>query len=181
MRGPIMTDEQKTEQGMTVVEGVLDAQGKKTAAHLLDPKRGGKTTPHDPYLPRELVQRFKLRRGSYITGNAVSDPRHPRPKVRYIETVDGYSVRDRKLKYRFDQLTIVPPDEKLNLESKDGRMTTRVIDLFCPIGKGQRGLIVAPPRTGKTTLLQDIAKGVEENHPECHLMVLLVDERPEEV
>jgi transcription termination factor Rho len=176
-----MTAEQTNEQGMIPVEGVLDAQSTKTAAYLLDPKRGGKTTPHDPMLPRELVRRFKLRRGSYITANAVSNSKHPRPKVRYIETVDGYSVRDRKTKYRFDQLTTIPPDEKLDLETKDGRMTTRVIDLFCPIGKGQRGLIVAPPRTGKTTLLQDIAKGVEENHPECHLMVLLVDERPEEV
>ena len=177
----LMTDDKTNDDGLTAVEGVLDAQGNKTEAYLRDPKRGGKTTPHDPFLPRELVRRFKLRRGSYIKGNASSDPRHPRPKVRYIETVDGFSVRDRKTKYRFDQLTIVPPDEKLNLETKDGRMTTRVIDLFCPIGKGQRGLIVAPPRTGKTTLLQDIAKGVEENHPECHLMVLLVDERPEEV
>ena len=68
-----------------------------------------------------------------------------------------------------------------NLEAKDGRLTTRVIDLFCPIGKGQRGLVVAPPRTGKTTLLKDIAEGVIENHPECAVMVLLVDERPEEV
>ncbi len=144
-----MTAEETNEQGLTAVEGVLDAQGNKTAAYLLDPKRGGKTTPHDPMLPRELVRRFKLRRGSYIKANAMVNPQHPRPKVRYIETVDGFSVRDRKIKYRFDQLTIIPPDEKLDLETKDGRMTTRVIDLFCPIGKGQRGLIVAPPEPEK--------------------------------
>ena len=91
------------------------------------------------------------------------------------------SLQERKKQFRFDQLTTIQPKQKLNLETKDGRMTTRVLDLFCPIGKGQRSLIVAPPRAGKTTILHDIAKGVEENHPECHLMVLLIDERPEEV
>ena len=91
------------------------------------------------------------------------------------------TLKERKQQYRFDQLTTIQPKEKLSLEAKDGRMTTRVLDLFCPIGKGQRALIVAPPRAGKTTILHDIAKGVEENHPECHLMVLLIDERPEEV
>src|SRR5690606_14730211 len=72
-------------------------------------------------------------------------------------------------------------NEQIKLETKDGRMTNRVIDLFCPIGKGTRGLVVAPPRTGKTTFLRDMALGVLENHPECHVMILLVDERPEEV
>jgi transcription termination factor Rho len=91
------------------------------------------------------------------------------------------SLQERKKQFRFDQLITIQPKQKLNLETKDGRMTTRVLDLFCPIGKGQRSLIVAPPRAGKTTILHDIAKGVEENHPECHLMVLLIDERPEEV
>jgi transcription termination factor Rho len=91
------------------------------------------------------------------------------------------SVKERKNQFRFDQLTTIQPKQKLALEVSDGRMTSRIIDMFCPIGKGQRSLIVAPPRTGKTTILHDIAKGVEENHPECHLMVLLVDERPEEV
>ena len=95
--------------------------------------------------------------------------------------MDGLSIHERKKLFRFDQLTTIQPKQKLNLECKDGRMTTRVLDLFCPIGKGQRALIVAPPRAGKTTILHDIAKGVEENHPECHLMVMLIDERPEEV
>jgi transcription termination factor Rho len=111
----------------------------------------------------------------------VSDNKYGNPKVRFIETVDGLSVKERKNQFRFDQLTTIQPKEKLTLEVSDGRMTSRIIDMFCPIGKGQRSLIVAPPRTGKTTILHDIAKGVEENHPECHLMVLLVDERPEEV
>jgi transcription termination factor Rho len=78
-------------------------------------------------------------------------------------------------------MTSIAPSEHLLLEADDARLTTRIMDLFCPIGKGTRGLIVAPPRTGKTTLLHDIAHGVVENHPDCHLIVLLVDERPEEV
>jgi transcription termination factor Rho len=81
----------------------------------------------------------------------------------------------------FASLTTVSPDKHLKLEMKDGRMTTRAVDLFCPIGKGTRGLIVAPPRTGKTILLRDMALGILENNPECHVMILLVDERPEEV
>ena len=154
---------------------------KTKQAYLLDPERGGKTTPLDPFVPKELIRRFKLKKGSVIKADAVPDKNRPNPKVRFIHTVDGLSIKDRKQQFRFDQLTTIQPNKKLHLETKDKRMTTRVLDLFCPIGKGQRSLIVAPPRAGKTTILHDIAKGVEENHPECHLMVLLIDERPEEV
>ena len=136
---------------------------------------------HDPFVPRELIRRFKLKKGSIIKADAIPDNSRANPRVKFIHTVDGATLGERKKLFRFDQLTTIQPKEKLNLEVEDGRMTTRVLDLFCPIGKGQRGLIVAPPRAGKTTILHDIAKGVEENHPECHLMVLLIDERPEEV
>ena len=162
------------------VEGLLILNDNKSGS-LLDPQRGGKTTPHDPFVPRELIRRFKLKKGSFIKADAIPDKVRPNPKVRFIHEVDSIALNDRKKLFRFDQLTTIQPKEKLNLESKDGRMTTRVLDLFCPIGKGQRSLIVAPPRAGKTTILHDIAKGIEENHPECHLMVLLIDERPEEV
>lgn len=162
------------------VEGMLDIVENK-AGILLDPLRGGKTSPLDPYVTRELVRRFKLKKGSLIKADANSDNKRPNPKVQFIHSVDGLSIHERKKLFRFDQLTTIQPKRKLNLECKDGRMTTRVLDLFCPIGKGQRALIVAPPRAGKTTILHDIAKGVEENHPECHLMVMLIDERPEEV
>ena len=91
------------------------------------------------------------------------------------------SLEERRTKPDFGALTTVSPDQHLKLEMKDGRMTTRAVDLFCPIGKGTRGLIVAPPRTGKTILLRDMALGILENNPECHVMILLVDERPEEV
>tara|TARA_B100001248_G_scaffold262713_1_gene261368 strand:+ start:27822 stop:28961 length:1140 start_codon:yes stop_codon:yes gene_type:complete len=162
------------------VEGILELLSNKSG-QLLDPKRCGKTSPHDAYVPKELIRRFKLKAGSYITGNAHSNQRHANPKVCFVETVDGMTLDERKKQYKFTELTTISPDEQLHLETSGGPMTTRVIDLFCPIGKGQRGLIVAPPRTGKTTLLHDMASGLKENHPECHLIILLVDERPEEV
>ena len=175
-----MSEEKQSAPDPKQVEGMLDIVENK-AGILLDPLRGGKTSPMDPYVTRELVRRFKLKKGSLIKADANSDNKRPNPKVQFIHSVDGLSIHERKKLFRFDQLTTIQPKQKLNLECKDGRMTTRVLDLFCPIGKGQRALIVAPPRAGKTTILHDIAKGVEENHPECHLMVMLIDERPEEV
>ena len=175
-----MSDNEQASQDLLEVEGILELNENKTGV-LLDPERGGKTTPLDPFVPKELIRRFKLKKGSVIKADAVPDKNRPNPKVRFVHTVDGLSIKDRKQQFRFDQLTTIQPNKKLHLETEDKRMTTRVLDLFCPIGKGQRSLIVAPPRAGKTTILHDIAKGVEENHPECHLMVLLIDERPEEV
>ena len=163
------------------VEGVLDFQKKTDAGVLLDAARNGRPQPSDPFVPKELLRRFKLKRGSYLMGSALHNGRFPNPKLSFIETIDGLSMEARKGKPDFTRLTTLPPDQQLHLETADGRMTTRVIDLFCPVGKGQRGLIVAPPRTGKTTLLQDIACGIIENHPECKIIILLVDERPEEV
>ena len=148
---------------------------------LLNPKSAGKTKPTDPYVPKELVQRFNIKKGQFISGKAHQASGHQNPKVRFIETIDGVPCIERRKMATFQNLTTIAPRKKLKLETKDGRLTNRIIDIFCPIGKGTRGLIVAPPRTGKTTLLKDIALGVIENHPECHLMILLVDERPEEV
>ena len=148
---------------------------------MIDPGRNGKTRPSDPFVPRELIKRFRLKQGNRISAKALHHARHPNPKVRFIDTVDGLTLDERKGRYSFQQLTSIPPEEQLVLEASDARLTTRVVDLFCPIGKGTRGLIVAPPRTGKTTLLHDIAHGISENHTDCHLIVLLVDERPEEV
>lgn len=175
-----MSEEKDSAPDQKQVEGILDLVENKSGV-LLDPTRGGKTTPLDPFVSKELVRRFKLKRGSIIRADAHTDKRRPNPKVQYVHSVDGLPLHERKKLFRFDQLTSIQPKEKFNLESSSGTMTTRVIDLFCPIGKGQRALIVAPPRAGKTTILHDIAKGIEENHPECHLMVMLVDERPEEV
>lgn len=162
------------------VEGIYEPN-KNKAGQLLDPSRNGKRRRTDPYLPRELVRRFKIKRGSWIVGQAHTGHRLPNPKIRYVNSIDGLRVDRRKTCIEFSQLTTITPDEWLRLETADGKMTVRMMDIFCPIGKGQRGLIVAPPRTGKTTILQDIALGVLENNPECHVMILLVDERPEEV
>jgi transcription termination factor Rho len=162
------------------VEGVLDLDNNK-AGTLLDVARYGKHRPTDAFVPRELIRRFKLKQGSVITATATPDGRFPNPKVRFIEKVDGLDIDARRHLPDFTQLTTITPNQQLKLEMKDHRMTTRAMDLFCPLGKGTRGLIVSPPRAGKTTLLRDIALGVLENHPECHVMILLVDERPEEV
>ncbi len=165
------------------VEGVLDIDVAKGGnGQLLDLAKNGKRRPTDTFVPKELIRRFKLRSGMFIGGTAFPpEGRFPNPKMRFIETVDGLSIEERRAKMEFTQLTTISPNEFLKMELKDGRMTTRAVDLFCPIGKGTRGLIVAPPRTGKTTLLRDMALGVLANNPECHVMILLVDERPEEV
>jgi len=162
------------------VEGILDIDNSRNGA-LLDLAKHGKRRPTDPFVPRELIRRFHLNQGSMVTAMVTPDERFPNPKVRFIEKVDGMDFEQRRRCVEFPNLTTITPNEMLKLELKDGRMTTRVMDLFCPIGKGTRGLIVAPPRTGKTTYLRDIALGVLQNHPECHVMILLVDERPEEV
>jgi transcription termination factor Rho len=165
------------------VEGILDIDITKGGnGQLLDMSKSGKRRPTDTFVPKELIRRFKLKAGSLIGGTAFPpEGRFPNPKMRFIETVDGLPLEDRRTLLDFASLTTISPDKHLKLEMKDGRMTTRAVDLFCPIGKGTRGLIVAPPRTGKTILLRDMALGILENNPECHVMILLVDERPEEV
>jgi transcription termination factor Rho len=170
-------------ENLLQVEGILDIDNVRGGnGALLDPTKNGRRRPADTFVPKEMIRRFRLKQGSIVRGTAFPpEGRFPNPKMKYIEAVDGIEVEDRFRKLDFTQLTTVSPDQQLKLETKDGRLTTRVVDLFCPIGKGTRGLIVAPPRTGKTTLLRDMALGVIENHPECQVMILLVDERPEEV
>ncbi len=175
-----ISPKESAEENEINVSGILEILQNKTG-QLIDPSRNGKTKPDDPFVPRELIKRFKLKKGSFVEGKAQHNAKFANPKVRFIDRVDGALIEERKARYTFQQMVSIAPDEQIRLEAKDGRVTTRIMDLFCPIGKGTRGLIVAPPRTGKTTLLHDIAHGVIENHPECHCVVLLVDERPEEV
>ncbi len=172
------------QENLVTVEGILDIDFQRGGGNgaLLDPTKNGRRRPTDTFVPKEMIRRFRLKQGSIVKGIAwPAEGRFPNPKMKFIQTVDGIDVEDRIRKFDFTQLTTISPEQQLKLETKDGRMTTRVVDLFCPVGKGTRGLIVAPPRTGKTTILRDMAVGVIENHPECHVMILLVDERPEEV
>lgn len=163
-----------------VAEGVLEIINNREGV-LLSPQFGFRRRPQTPVVPMEAIRRFNLKRGSYLKAQVQPDGRHPAPRVKFIDLVDGLTLNERRHHPDFTALTTITPEDQLGLETKSGPLSTRVIDLFCPIGKGQRGLIVAPPRTGKTTLLKDIAHGIIANHPECHLMLVLVDERPEEV
>lgn len=169
---------QKNEE--LLVQGILEIEPNQSG-RLLDPLKFGKQRPTDVFVPSDFIKRFKLKTGQFIVGKAYKNSSHKNPKIHFIETIDGLTVDQRRKCLQFSQLTSIAPNQQIKLETQDGRMTNRVIDLFCPIGKGTRGIIVAPPRTGKTTLLQDIAAGIKENHPEIHTILLLVDERPEEV
>ena len=141
--------------------------------------------PTDVYVSLSMVKRFGLRKGDAITGQ-VRQPRENdrrekfNPLVR-VDTVNGTEPEASKNRPEFGKLVPLYPQNRLRLETEPGNMTTRIIDLVAPIGKGQRGLIVSPPKAGKTMVLQAIANAITTNNPECHLMVVLVDERPEEV
>ena len=138
--------------------------------------------PDDIYVSPSQVKRFGLQTGDTVQGQV----RPPKEWERYlallkVESVNGDDPELAKDRVPFDNLRVRYPEGRLRLELSSGDLSMRVMDLIAPIGKGQRGLIVAPPRTGKTILLQKIANAVAENHPECYLIVLLIDERPEEV
>jgi len=138
--------------------------------------------PDDIYISPSQIKRFGLRTGDTVSGQI----RPPKDNEKYfallkVETINFDDPSVAKDKIIFDNLTPIYPNERINLETITENMSTRVMDLFTPIGKGQRGLIVAPPRTGKTMLLQHIANSITENHKEISLIVLLIDERPEEV
>jgi transcription termination factor Rho len=145
--------------------------------------------PNDVYVSMNMVRKNGLRRGDAVTGavrvaakdgDSSNQRQKFNPLVR-LDSVNGGPVEDAKKRPDFGKLTPLYPNQRLRLETTPDRLTTRVIDLIMPIGKGQRALIVSPPKAGKTTILQDIANAITKNNPECHLMVVLVDERPEEV
>jgi transcription termination factor Rho len=142
--------------------------------------------PTDVYVSLSMVRRYGLRRGDAVTG-AVRQPREGEqsrqkfnPLVR-VDSLNGQDPESARNRPEFTKLTPLYPNERLRLETEPHKLTTRVIDLVMPVGKGQRALIVSPPKAGKTTIMQNIANAITTNNPECHLMVVLVDERPEEV
>lgn len=135
----------------------------------------------DPFVPGTMIERFGLRQGVYLKAMVQEARRQQGPRVREILDVDGMDPEKYPEVRTFDVLTPINPEQWLHLETGRKPLTNRVIDLLAPMGKGQRALIVAPPRSGKTVMLQDIASGIAANHPDVKLMVLLIDERPEEV
>ncbi len=142
-------------------------------------------SPNDVYVSMQQVRRYALRKGDVITG-AVREPREGERREKFnalirLDTINGMDPEESRDRVEFNKLTPLYPQERLRLETQPNVLTTRVIDLIAPIGKGQRGLIVSPPKAGKTMVLQSIANAITTNNPECHLMVVLVDERPEEV
>lgn len=137
---------------------------------------------NDVFVPQNQIRRFNLKTGDFIIGNTRLQPDAGRHEaLLYVQTVNGDKVDVSIRRKAFDDLTPVYPTERLRLENKKEDCAMRLIDLIAPIGKGQRGIIVAPPKAGKTTLLKNIANSITENHPEAELIVLLIDERPEEV
>ncbi|WP_419926103.1 transcription termination factor Rho [Candidatus Poriferisocius sp.] len=146
--------------------------------------KGFQPSKEDAYVSVKQVRQFGLRKGDYVTGGCRPATRNEKnPAILHIDSVNGQPPESVKQRPEFEDLTPLFPDENLRLERVDdpANMTCRIIDLLSPIGKGQRGLIVSPPKAGKTTILKEIVRSIELNNPEVHLLVLLVDERPEEV
>ncbi|MDR3500645.1 MAG: transcription termination factor Rho [Parvibaculum sp.] len=176
---------QYAEQGIDIIgEGVVEVLP-DGFGFLRSPEANYLPGPDDIYVSPSQIRRFSLRTGDTVEGEI----RSPKDGERYfallkVSTVNFESPEKARHKVHFDNLTPLYPDEKLEMEVADPTLkdrSSRLIDIVAPLGKGQRGLIVAPPRTGKTVLLQNIAHSITTNHPECYLIVLLIDERPEEV
>src|SRR5271165_5955097 len=137
--------------------------------------------PTDIFVTPDTIRRSFLREGSYIEGPTQPPHRGTSPQLKAVDKVNEMAFQDYTKAVRFENLTSIDPIEKFRLETTPDLLETRVIDMVTPIGKGTRGLIVASPRTGKTTILKQIANAITANHPEVHALVLLIDERPEEV
>lgn len=170
----------------TTLEHPVSAQhAPVAAAGVLDTSQGGHgllrgphghPAPGDVRVPPALIGRYGLRAGDFVTGGC------DRPgTLTVVDRVNGLPPQALRSRPHFHELTPLHPRDRLRLETRAGGPAPRLVDLIAPVGKGQRGLIVAPPKTGKTVLLQQLAAAVATNHPECHLMVVLLDERPEEV
>ena len=186
-KGEIMFSilKERAEEGWMIGgEGVLEVL-QDGFGFLRAPEANYLPGPDDIYVSPEILRKFSLRTGDTIEGHL----KQPEDNERYfalthVTKINFEEPEKARHKIAFDNLTPLYPDERLNMEIEDPTIkdrSARIIDLVAPIGKGQRSLIVAPPRTGKTVLLQNIAHSIEKNHPECYLIVLLIDERPEEV
>ena len=166
-------------QTVSQIQGILEMHP-RGFGFLRNPSKSYANVVGDPYVAPALIQKFRLREGLQVSGSLAPGKGPNGPRLGSIDQIEGVEPRSFRSR-EWDELTPIDPTEKFKLETTSNVLTTRVMDLFTPIGMGQRGIIVAPPRTGKTVLLQHIAQAIAENHPDVHLMVLLVDERPEEV
>ena len=175
-----LVDNYSEQQGMIVANGVLEVMG--DGYGFL--RRNGELRPgqRDVYISQSQIRRFGLRTGDMIAGQV----RPPKDSERYfglvrVETVNAVEPETARSRPHFENLVPVFPNSMIKLETVPSNLSSRLIDLLAPIGKGQRGLVVSPPKAGKTMLLKEIANGITTNHPEIHLMVALIGERPEEV
>ncbi len=137
---------------------------------------------HDVYVAPSQIRRFGLNTGDILEGNTrVRTQGEKFAALLYVKTINGYTPEEAAKRYNFEDMTPIFPNERLHLEMPGASVAMRIMDLISPVGKGQRGMIVSPPKAGKTTLLKDVARSIKRNSPEVHLIILLIDERPEEV
>ena len=165
---------------LTAGSGVLEMHP-NGYGFLRDPSTNFNRERTDPFVPGTMIEKFGLREGVMISGMVQHHRKQQGPRLREILDVDGISPEDYVNVKSFDQLTPINPEQWLRLETAAQPLTTRVMDLLTPLGKGQRALIVAPPRTGKTILMQHVVQAISQNYPTVTCVVLLIDERPEEV
>ena len=137
---------------------------------------------NDVYVAPSQIRRFNMKTGDIVTGNTrIKKENEKFSALLYVKNINGYAPDEAAKRWNFEDMTPIFPDERMRLETSDSSVAMRIMDLMSPIGKGQRGMIVSPPKAGKTTLLKEVAKSVKANNPETHLIILLIDERPEEV
>lgn len=174
----IRTQDNTTGDGPISIAGILDITDNHGSLRV----DGYLPGPHDAHVPPRLIREYGLRRGDTLTGTLGPGRDGAKlPPLARVETVNGLPPAATKSRPHFADLVPLYPQDRLRLETEPHELTTRVIDLVMPIGKGQRALVVAPPKAGKTSVLQSMAHGIAKNHPECQLMLVLVGERPEEV
>ena len=137
---------------------------------------------NDVYVAPSQIRRFNMKTGDIVTGNTrIKKENEKFSALLYVKNINGYAPDEAAKRWNFEDMTPIFPDERMRLETPGSSVAMRIMDLMSPIGKGQRGMIVSPPKAGKTTLLKEVAKSVKKNNPETHLIILLIDERPEEV
>jgi transcription termination factor Rho len=175
-----MSKENTEKNGQDSGTGYLEIS-EKGFGFLRTPQNHFHPKPTDIFVTPDTIKRNFLREGSLVVGPTQPPHRGTSPQLKSVDEVNGMRFEDYTKAVRFENLTSIDPIEKFRLETTPELIETRVIDMVTPIGKGTRGIIVAPPRTGKTTILKQIANAITTNHPEVHVMVLLIDERPEEV